>query len=93
MSEENRNRPGHPALRNRFRRTGQAVRLNIIGLTRHEFSNEIIKALKKTYPNRYFGPDLTIQEAVIRVEKECPPFPEIKHFWNLFQTSQASNNA
>jgi UDP-N-acetylglucosamine acyltransferase len=61
--------------------------LNIIGLTRHEFSNEIIKALKKTY-QIVIRSHLTIQEAVIRVEKECPPFPEIKEFLEFVQTSQ-----
>ncbi len=61
--------------------------LNIIGLTRHEFSNEIIMALKKTY-QIVIRSHLTIQEAIIRVEKEIAPFPEVKRFIEFIRNSQ-----
>lgn len=61
--------------------------LNIIGLTRHEFSNEVIMALKKTY-QIVIRSHLTIQEAIIRVEKEIPPFPEVKRFIEFIRNSQ-----
>jgi UDP-N-acetylglucosamine acyltransferase len=61
--------------------------LNIIGLTRHEFSNEVIMALKKTY-QIVIRSHLTIQEAIIRVEKELPAFPEVKRFIEFIRNSQ-----
>jgi UDP-N-acetylglucosamine acyltransferase len=61
--------------------------LNIIGLTRHEFSNEVIMALKKTY-QIVIRSHLTIQEAIIRVEKEILPFPEVKRFIEFIRNSQ-----
>ena len=61
--------------------------LNIIGLTRHEFSNEVIMALKKTY-QIVIRSHLTIQEAIIRVEKEIPAFPEVKRFIEFIRNSQ-----
>jgi UDP-N-acetylglucosamine acyltransferase len=61
--------------------------LNIIGLTRHEFSNEVIMALKKTY-QIVIRSHLTIQEAVIRVEKEITPSPEVTRFLEFIRSSQ-----
>ncbi len=61
--------------------------LNIIGLTRHAFSNEVIMALKKTY-QIVIRSHLTIQEAIIRVEKEIPPFPEVNRFLEFIRNSQ-----
>ncbi len=61
--------------------------LNIIGLTRHEFSNEVIKALKKTY-QIVIRSHLTNQEAIIRVEKEIPHFPEVIRFLEFIRNSQ-----
>ncbi len=61
--------------------------VNIIGLTRHEFSNEVINALKKTY-QIVIRSHLTNEEAIIRVEKEIPPFPEVKRFLEFLQNSK-----
>jgi UDP-N-acetylglucosamine acyltransferase len=61
--------------------------LNIIGLTRHEFSNEVIMALKKTY-QIVIRSHLPIQEAIIRVEKEIPSFPEVTRFLEFIRNSQ-----
>jgi UDP-N-acetylglucosamine acyltransferase len=61
--------------------------LNIIGLKRHEFSNEVIAALKKAY-QIVIRSHLTTQEAIIRVEKEVPSFPELTQFLDFIRTSQ-----
>jgi UDP-N-acetylglucosamine acyltransferase len=61
--------------------------LNIVGLKRHEFSNELIGALKKAY-QIVIRSHLTIQEAMLRVEKEVPSFPEINYFLEFIRNSQ-----
>jgi UDP-N-acetylglucosamine acyltransferase len=61
--------------------------LNVIGLKRHEFNDEVILALKKTY-QIVIRSHLTIQEALIRVEKEVPPLPEIKRFMDFIRNSE-----
>jgi UDP-N-acetylglucosamine acyltransferase len=61
--------------------------LNIVGLKRHNFSNEVILALKKTY-QLVIRSHLTIQEAMIRVEKEIPVYPEVKQFLEFVRNSQ-----
>jgi UDP-N-acetylglucosamine acyltransferase len=61
--------------------------LNIVGLKRHEFSNDLIAALKKAY-QIVIRSHLTIQEAIIRVEKEVPSFPELTQFLDFVRTSQ-----
>jgi len=61
--------------------------LNIVGLKRHEFSNELVGALKKAY-QIVIRSHLTIQEAMIRVEKEVPSFPEINTFLEFIRNSQ-----
>ena len=61
--------------------------LNIVGLKRHDFSDEIIMALKMTY-QIVIRSHLTLQEAIVRVEKEIPHFPEIKRFLDFILNSQ-----
>jgi UDP-N-acetylglucosamine acyltransferase len=61
--------------------------LNIVGLKRFNFSNEVILALKKTY-QMVIRSHLTIQEAMIRVEKEVPVFPEVRQFLEFVRNSQ-----
>ena len=61
--------------------------LNIVGLKRHNFSNEAIQALKKAYQT-VIRSHLTIQEAMIRVEKEVPVFPEVKQFLEFARNSK-----
>ncbi len=61
--------------------------LNVVGLKRHDFSDETITALKKTY-QIVIRSHLTIQEAIDRVEKEIPPSPEIKRFMDFIRNSQ-----
>jgi len=61
--------------------------LNIVGLKRHNFSNEVILALKKAY-QLVIRSHLTIQEAMIRVEKEVPVVPEVKQFLEFVRHSK-----
>ncbi len=61
--------------------------LNIVGLKRHTFSNEVILALKKAY-QLVIRSHLTIQEAMIRVEKEVPVCPEVKQFLEFVRNSK-----
>lgn len=61
--------------------------LNIVGLKRHDFSDETIMALKKTY-QIIIRSHLTIQEGIAQVEKEIPPFPEVKRFLDFIRNSQ-----
>ena len=61
--------------------------LNIVGLKRHNFSNEVIEALKKAYQT-VIRSHLTIQDAMVKVEKEIPPLPEVKQFLDFIRHSQ-----
>lgn len=61
--------------------------LNIVGLKRHNFSNEVILALKKAY-QLVIRSHLTIQEAMIRVEKEVLVGPEVKQFLEFVRNSK-----
>ena len=61
--------------------------LNIVGLKRHNFSNEAIQALKKAYQT-VIRSHLTIQEAMIRVEKEVSVFPEVQQFLEFVRNSK-----
>ena len=61
--------------------------LNIVGLKRHNFSNEAIQALKKAYQT-VIRSHLTIQEAMIRVEKDVPVFPEVQQFLEFVRNSK-----
>jgi UDP-N-acetylglucosamine acyltransferase len=61
--------------------------LNIVGLKRHNFSNEVIQALKKAYQT-VIRSHLTIQEAMIRMEKEVPVYPEVQQFLEFVRNSK-----
>jgi UDP-N-acetylglucosamine acyltransferase len=61
--------------------------LNIVGLKRHDFSNDLIAALKKAY-QIVIRSHLTIKEAIVRVEKEVPSFPELTQFLDFIRNSQ-----
>jgi UDP-N-acetylglucosamine acyltransferase len=61
--------------------------LNIVGLKRHDFSDEVIMALKKAY-QIIIRSHLTLQEALLRVEKEVPALPEVVRFLDFIRNSQ-----
>ena len=61
--------------------------LNIVGLKRYNFSNEAILALKKAYQT-VIRSHLTIQDAMLKVEKEAPLLPEVSQFLDFIRRSQ-----
>ncbi|MBI5585587.1 MAG: acyl-ACP--UDP-N-acetylglucosamine O-acyltransferase [Deltaproteobacteria bacterium] len=61
--------------------------LNIVGLKRYNFSNEVILALKKAYQT-VIRSHLTIQDAMHKVEKEVPLLPEVTQFLDFIRQSQ-----
>jgi UDP-N-acetylglucosamine acyltransferase len=61
--------------------------LNIVGLKRYNFSNEAILALKKAYQT-VIRSHLTIQDAMLKVEKEVPLLPEVSQFLDFIRRSQ-----
>jgi UDP-N-acetylglucosamine acyltransferase len=61
--------------------------LNIIGMKRRRFNEEIIEALKQAY-RIIFRSNLTISLAIDRANNEVYQFPEVKHFLNFIQSSQ-----
>jgi UDP-N-acetylglucosamine acyltransferase len=61
--------------------------LNIVGLKRYNFSNEVILALKKAYQT-VIRSHLTIQDAMLKVEKEVPLLPEVTQFLDFIRSSQ-----
>jgi UDP-N-acetylglucosamine acyltransferase len=61
--------------------------LNIVGLKRYNFSNEVILALKKAYQT-VIRSHLTIQDAMHKVEKEVPLLPEVTQFLDFIRSSQ-----
>jgi len=61
--------------------------LNTIGLKRHNFSDETIEALKKAY-QIVIRSHLILKEALKRVEKEVPAFPEVIRFVEFIKNSQ-----
>ena len=61
--------------------------LNRVGLQRHGFSQETLSALKKTYRIVFrFG--LTLKEAIVRVQAEVAPIPEVVRFIEFLKSSQ-----
>jgi UDP-N-acetylglucosamine acyltransferase len=61
--------------------------LNVIGLKRHDFSDEVLAALKSAY-QIVIRSHLILKEALERVEKEVPAFPEVIRFVEFIRNSQ-----
>jgi len=61
--------------------------LNTIGLKRYDFSDETIEALKEAY-QIVFRSHLILKEALKRIEKEVPSFPEVSHFVEFIRNSE-----
>ena len=61
--------------------------LNRVGLKRHGFSEESVRALKKTY-RLVFRIGLTLNEAIVRVKAEVEQIPEVKEFISFIQSSE-----
>lgn len=61
--------------------------LNLVGLKRHNFSDETIRALKRAY-RLLFRSGLRLQEAVARIEEEVGKTPEVAHLLDFIRKSQ-----
>ncbi|MEK6776626.1 MAG: acyl-ACP--UDP-N-acetylglucosamine O-acyltransferase [bacterium] len=61
--------------------------LNIVGLQRHNFSEETIRELKNVY-RILFRSDLLMQQAVERVSAEVADIPEVRELMNFLRESK-----
>jgi UDP-N-acetylglucosamine acyltransferase len=61
--------------------------LNIVGLRRRGFPNEIISILKKAYRILVLS-KLRVNDALARIRSELPGFPEVNHFVEFIEKSE-----
>lgn len=61
--------------------------INIVGLRRHGFSNELIENIHNTYRLIYQG-GLNVSDALIKVKEEIPMSKEIEYIINFFEKSE-----
>ncbi|GAB4226157.1 MAG: acyl-ACP--UDP-N-acetylglucosamine O-acyltransferase [Chlamydiales bacterium] len=61
--------------------------LNLIGLKRHGFSVEIRRELSRAFRLMYRS-DLSTDEALVRIEADLHPFPEIQHWLEFCKKSK-----
>jgi UDP-N-acetylglucosamine acyltransferase len=61
--------------------------VNKIGMERNGISDEAQKALKLAY-KILFRAQLTIPNALVKIEKKLPPLPEIKHLVQFIRASE-----
>ena len=66
---------------------GQTRTINKVGLERHGVSEEAQGALKQAY-KLIFRSDLTIPNALARIEAELPPLPEVLHLVEFARRSE-----
>lgn len=63
--------------------------LNLIGLKRRGFSSDEIATLKKAY-RTLFAEGLSLKEALIRLQEDCPSSPAVTHLVGFIAASQRS---
>jgi UDP-N-acetylglucosamine acyltransferase len=61
--------------------------LNSVGLERRGFSEDVRRALKKTY-RILFQSNLNLSQAVARAESEAPAIPEVRHLLGFIKASE-----
>ena len=61
--------------------------VNKIGLERNGFSEESQTALRQAY-KIFFREELSIPNALAKIEKEVPPLPEVQHLVQFIRTSE-----
>ena len=61
--------------------------INIVGLRRHGFSNELIENIHNVYRIIYQS-GLNVSEALEKVKKEIPSSPEIEYIIEFVQNSK-----
>ena len=65
----------------------ETVTINKVGLERAGLSEEAITALRAAY-KLLFREGLTISNALVRIEQELPPLPEIQHLIQFVRASE-----
>ncbi len=61
--------------------------INKIGLERNGFSDETISAIKQAH-RIMFREQLSVSNALSKIEAEVPPLPDVLHFINFVQSSE-----
>ena len=61
--------------------------LNSVGLERRGLSDEVRKALKKTY-RILFKSDASLSKALVRVEQEIETLSEVRHLIEFIRASE-----
>lgn len=65
----------------------ETVTINKVGLERYGIPDEAINALRQAY-KLLFREGLTISNALVRIEQELPPLPEIQHLVQFVRASE-----
>src|SRR2546428_143848 len=65
----------------------QTRTINKIGLERHGFSNEAQTALRQAY-KILFREELSVPNALAKIEKELPQLPEVQHLVQFIRASE-----
>jgi UDP-N-acetylglucosamine acyltransferase len=65
----------------------ETVTINKVGLERAGFSEETINALRQAY-KIIFREGLTVSNALVKVEKELPPLPELQYLVQFIRASE-----
>lgn len=63
------------------------VGLNLVGLKRHGLASATLEALRMAFSLLFYS-DLTMKEAMARVQQELPDLPEIRHLLRFIETSE-----
>jgi len=63
--------------------------LNLIGLKRRGFADNVIEALKDAY-RIIFRSDLLLEVALEKAQKDVEDFPEVRHFIQFIENSKRS---
>jgi UDP-N-acetylglucosamine acyltransferase len=69
------------------RRDARLRGLNLVGLKRHNFSDEVVASLKKAYKILVLS-DLKLKDALERIKNEVPASLEITHFVTFIESAQ-----
>ena len=69
------------------RRDSRLRGLNLVGLKRHQFGDEVITSLKKAYKILVLS-DLKLNDALERIKTEVPKSPQVEHFINFIESAQ-----
>ncbi|ACM20456.1 acyl-(acyl carrier protein)--UDP-N-acetylglucosamine/UDP-2-N-acetylglucose-2,3-diamine 3-O/N-acyltransferase [Geotalea daltonii FRC-32] len=69
------------------RRDARLRGLNLVGLKRHNVSDEVVSALKKAYKILALS-DMKLKDAIEKIKTEIPSSPEMEHFITFIESAQ-----